>query len=917
MLAPRTSSAFICLRCELQLGRSRLPFAARRPSYAHFSSTPRRRDDEEQPQLRIRRESLSERPLGKIRRRKGKGSLREVSAPLGVKALGEDAEILVLREVDDAPPPAAEEEPPLEETSEEQSSSRIIDALEVEQKMLTPEQISEHLESLRPRTHDDPNEAHYISQADFLKLKKKLSRAFTLSQLSRYYQLKRGVEKDAVKQDVLEAFKPKAKQLVGRTEWHPGTSPLHTRLPGIRLASRMTPKKKPVSKPLLVDQILRAIWKIVLLEEIEAPGEIEISLKPWQLAMLTAGDTDSILDRIGANRKAKLEVFAQHHVVRIRADKSTAEYAADDIEHALLEAQAEKFDIRPWLQFAEQPIQSTVKPIELLPPNVLSTVAQTSVTVLEKISNHEIQIRGLGGQSSVDEARRSLIRLLPLDRVRRRIYTARLEDVKDSIYLLPTTLTNFLDYRYRGLEVGRWTLPMAKAKATTSTKGDKGTEASQRENADPKSAFAASDGKALQTDIYDLLRGRVSDPISDHVPVSRSPDSTAFNWRRGRTHMDATFGQALFSSGTKIDTLIAIGGVGKIGSYPQIPFSGVFPGLAGLLGDHQLAETIEPHVPATLSYSFLPSPSQPSNGLKGHIFPDLFANVRKITARDYRLQNVRLMFNRESIDVLLPDGAVDLRFNTMEQMDLDFALNNRNISQFFNEVLANLLGGERLTAPSSLRIPVPRWTFDPAAKPDDGNIEVDYIYTGVAHRETVMTKFNDLCVAYTVSQHGKLGKMGGELSISCEPFVDSIVRRTRTLRGFVDSAFELAEKINLYAGGTMERNVYPRTEKQTREREEKPRNMWSERKQRRQAMFGGERKGRSYEDVEHELRQVEEQGQRLEDGNIMDPHVASMLSEGAGEQRSDVEMDEFGGRKEESSERLDGQAEENKSAALA
>jgi hypothetical protein len=44
-----------------------------------------------------------------------------------------------------------------------------------------------------------------------------------------------------------------------------------------------------VSKQLLVDRILRDVWKLVPLEEVEAPGEIELSLKPWQLTLLNAG----------------------------------------------------------------------------------------------------------------------------------------------------------------------------------------------------------------------------------------------------------------------------------------------------------------------------------------------------------------------------------------------------------------------------------------------------------------------------------------------------------------------------------------------------------------------------------------------------------------------------------------------------
>jgi hypothetical protein len=44
-----------------------------------------------------------------------------------------------------------------------------------------------------------------------------------------------------------------------------------------------------VSRQLLVDRILRDAWNLVLLEEIEAPGELELYLKPWQIRLLDVG----------------------------------------------------------------------------------------------------------------------------------------------------------------------------------------------------------------------------------------------------------------------------------------------------------------------------------------------------------------------------------------------------------------------------------------------------------------------------------------------------------------------------------------------------------------------------------------------------------------------------------------------------
>ena len=97
MLAPRTPSAFVCLRCEAQITRRRLPAFARPRSHAKFSASTRRHDDAEelavpsqaqQPKLKITREVT---PLNRLRRKKGGRVIRE-TANLGVKRLGDDAE---------------------------------------------------------------------------------------------------------------------------------------------------------------------------------------------------------------------------------------------------------------------------------------------------------------------------------------------------------------------------------------------------------------------------------------------------------------------------------------------------------------------------------------------------------------------------------------------------------------------------------------------------------------------------------------------------------------------------------------------------------------------------------------------------------------------------------------------------------
>lgn len=295
MLVHRTPSAFVCLRCEFQLGRLRLPAYTRRISHANFSTSARRRDgaDEleaeaqaqaQQSALRITKEVQ---PLNRLRRRKGK-VIRETSARLGgIKRLGDDAEILVLREVADATP----EEPAMPPQKATLPEAPNIHVSFQEDRDLTPEEIHKQIESLRPKTHTDPDEPHYVTQTTFVKLVRLLTDGFTQQQLAAFYSVAKNIEEKKIYRDVIRGLKGETgtiRRPVERTDWQPGVTSIHQRLPGLDLSSFRL-RRKALSKQLLVDRILRDVWNLVLLEEIEAPGELELLLKPWQITLLNAG----------------------------------------------------------------------------------------------------------------------------------------------------------------------------------------------------------------------------------------------------------------------------------------------------------------------------------------------------------------------------------------------------------------------------------------------------------------------------------------------------------------------------------------------------------------------------------------------------------------------------------------------------
>lgn len=204
--------------------------------------------------------------------------------------MGDDAEILVLKELGDSAT-----ENPIAETAEPTKADLpdvpdIVVSLQ-EDRDLTPEEIYKQIESFRPNTNAEPSEPNYVTQTTFIKLIRLLMDGFTQQQLSAFYSVAKNIQQEKVSKEVIDRLKGEkgtAKRPVERTDWQPGTTAIHKRLPGADLRGSRT-KGKAVSKQLLVDRILRDVWDLVLLEEIEAPGELELTLKPWQIPLLKTG----------------------------------------------------------------------------------------------------------------------------------------------------------------------------------------------------------------------------------------------------------------------------------------------------------------------------------------------------------------------------------------------------------------------------------------------------------------------------------------------------------------------------------------------------------------------------------------------------------------------------------------------------
>ncbi|KAF2738829.1 hypothetical protein EJ04DRAFT_549713 [Polyplosphaeria fusca] len=778
MLASRASSAFVCFRCQLRLAQSRAPAPARRPPHASFSASHRRHDEATQVLIPRARSQISERPLERLKKRsRGKRLLRETTAPLEIKTLGEDSGILVLKEVN-IPRRNKEEESSEEVILDDTLSSSILDSLKEDEGETTYKEIEAQLESMRPSTSSDPGEPQYITTAKFRELRKTLHESFTVQQLSQYYSDAKGVQQEQVKEQVLQGLggRKSISRPLESTQWHPGTTPLTSRLPGANLKRF---DRAPVNKSMLADQIVRSVWKVVLLEEIEAPGEIELTLKAWQLSLLTVGETPTLLDRICLARRCKMEIYWEDHILRITADKSTAEYAVHDITDALRNTEAHTWNLEPWIPYIDQR-PGKARRATFFTQKIMQAISLVTGTSTHSIENNAIRIRGVT-KASVEEAERCLINVLPLrDPSKRTINTKML---KKEHALSPIPMKNSLDFRFRDIDMGRWVAPVVKM-----TEESEVTEAEWLETVEMK--------KIQDTVLKDLKQNLPT----EFVPPPQANVEDQAEWQfKPFVRVEALYGQATF--------LLPPSHKPKIGRHCKHSVDAAFctsiPGFPIALTDESAPSAKLYH--ACLSYEFIYNPRGPNRLNPNIVCPVVEMLVGIPSNGDPILRGVSLRFNEHNYDVLLPNKATDIRFQRFDTLALLNPLEDPNVKEYFEAIRENVKSGQRLTAPAKLAIPIPG--FINRKLPGRGHKPrtLEYLLKRIQYRQHLQSQFQDRLLDYASVRGGTLDHVGNSLALSYSPNTLQGVKEN-DLASFINTSFELADRLTTAAADPVPRS---------------------------------------------------------------------------------------------------------------
>lgn len=610
------------------------------------------------------------------------------------------------------------------------------------------EEVNASIDSLRPsETILDKNQ--------FEKLRQGLIKGYNYKQLCRY----------AVTSNTKLALEPARKKANQNkpvvSQWRTGESILSQR-------HSPSPKKTGTSsKDSVVEQILRVGWGITIQTEVQAVGEIEMRLQPWQRSMLFDLSVDNRpYFEICIGSKALIEACDIYdvrtaEVVRISGRQHDAEEVARRFSTLLMNTKRYEVDLAAYAPLLPNH-GDLVKQGPVFSDNLRFISDTTKCTVLPE--DRKIAIYGVS-EPNMRSAHRMVLSLLDLqspasfDGTFEAFDTSTRENKerpRASNVTLSKSSTSRLHRRYRSLDLVR---------AISSLRGE--------------SAQAAT---ASSSDLASKLKNQlesVKEP--SHGLVEQHPDS----YWRGETRLSTWQAEYCNILQETSDSSNASSKRRSAAKSPSMILQYDGSGVETLLS------YLEPReFPRQLNPAATKSPLKAPKGDTRHVFDRRmpFLNVHFVPAlhlaetsrrapriqmkfrfsapsginrqRKVQLVGCKAYIDQQHLSVSLPAHSTDIRFSREVTMlsATHRALSNPHIAKFLTRLEESVQAGQgALDAPSDMRFNLPAWLLEgkdmsqPTGKKD---IEVPY----------VLEKFEQVQnVAFRPSEDVDYGEMDDEI----------------------------------------------------------------------------------------------------------------------------------------------------------
>ncbi|PNS16250.1 hypothetical protein CAC42_6357 [Sphaceloma murrayae] len=358
MSASVARGAFTCARCRFRqsLRQDLLALSQSKPSInsRRFASSEANLDgrsvflDHEKSERSYKWRVLS--PNGKIIGRRGRRQ-RQKTEPLKIKSLDQDSEVIVLRDVPEEPEDSTEEQVlPAEDDVDESPASSDRESGDLLVEGLTPKdtELFAGIEEHRPKET-------VLSKKKFREAQRAVTAAHTAPQLRKYIKRfealeatrrREGAENETKSVDVSGHTSASKKGDVEKvldnrtilvTPWFRTHS-----APTVALSPDLKEKEEKVAKKLhktseILDRLFRKVWKVQVLEDRDASGELEVILQPrqWRLLQTRAATRLFTTLRKGVfYQRVRLDHDIKRGALRVYGPQRQAESLTDLIRQA-------------------------------------------------------------------------------------------------------------------------------------------------------------------------------------------------------------------------------------------------------------------------------------------------------------------------------------------------------------------------------------------------------------------------------------------------------------------------------------------------------------------------------------------------------------------------------------------------------
>jgi hypothetical protein len=635
-------------------------------------------------------------------------------------------------------------------------------------------------------------------------------------------------------------------QRIGK--WQAGTTSLEQR-------PKLKVEKKPSAhvKRRMAQNILRLAWQVIVTSEESKIGEIEITVKPWELQLLFDLKLDgkpsfqSLLSSEILVQNSEVRPYRPDNVIRITARRQDAEDIARQLRRILFSAKRLQLDLKTFTPLLGQHGWPS-KLEELFHDDDLNFVAETAGALIKRADDNVLVVHAFS-VSAGDDAQRLLLAHLKkptptshnqvIDVVETMTDGQNDGIVSSELIAIPCTPDNdHLNRTHRHSNLARMAKPMARRDKNAASQPHTIAAPELNEGGSTvREKLAEFIGQQLQA-VESYSEGSRDIPNHPESYWGKSVRLRSQNWRAHLCKLlrSADEEQVVGSNGGQVTSLIPVyevPGIERLVSYFDSHQKAVRQRYRDRIPNRNTHESrrymrtkIDPSLP-NLVACFVPSPFTKAGAEIMTRLPTIELRFRLIDPSppdgpeddrvfekkihpELRIQGVRAVLDQQFVSIPLVDEAVDVLFSrpTLMFADHNAMAANTHVAEFIQQLREVFLADGKLSSTTEMPFMLPRWLVRGEKPSETSAVERDVSVQYLFDRFEQVQAFN-LEPAYSLRQ---LGELDPEDSTILQQIPKEVHLELRQVEGSIIHGKETSLNVRLEQGSRVGGAKEPKTE---------------------------------------------------------------------------------------------------------